>query len=629
MPRVYARPLRHSPITGYAAPVLKSHGCGALRAEHVGERVQLCGWVDRRRDHGGLIFLDLRDREGIVQVVVRPEGDAGAHAAASTVRGEYVLRISGQVVARDESAVNPNIASGEVEVVADSVEILNQAKTPPFAVNDDSAEVDERVRMQFRYIDIRRPAMLRALELRHRLNQAIRGFMTERGFLEIETPMLVAATPEGARDYVVPSRIHPGSFYALPQAPQQFKQLLMVGGVERYFQIARCFRDEDLRADRQPEFTQLDLEWSFSEEEDILGLLEELFTDVTARLRPDLSVPAPFPRLTWAEAIERYGSDKPDLRYGLELSDCSDIAGRSQFGVFSSAVAEGGKVRGIVMPGGASLSRKEVDGFTALARTFGAPGLVSFQFAAEPGEASEGDVRSPVLRHVGIDDARAIGERCGAHSGDLVLLAAGEAGMVATVLDGIRREIASRLDLADPNVLQYAFITDFPLVEWDDEEQRWDALHHPFTSPRAEDMHMLASEPANVLARAYDTIANGYELGSGSIRIHDRAVQEQVFALLGIGREEAQARFGHMLDAFEYGAPPHGGFAFGMDRVAMLLAGTENIREVIAFPKTMSASDPMMGAPMPIQPEQLDELSLQINLPEAAPAGDTVASSET
>ena len=609
--------------------MLKSHACGALRAEHVGSRVQLGGWVDRRRDHGGLIFLDLRDRDGIVQVVVRPEGAAEAHAAASTVRGEYVLRVAGEVVARDQSAVNPNLATGEIEVVADAVEILNPAKTPPFAVNDDSADVDERVRMQYRYIDIRRPAMLRALELRHRLNQAIRDFMTSRGFLEVETPMLVAATPEGARDYVVPSRLHPGSFYALPQAPQQFKQLLMVAGVERYFQIARCFRDEDLRADRQPEFTQLDLEWSFSEESDILALLEDLFTSVTSQLRPDLTVPSPFPRLTWAEAIERYGSDKPDLRYGLELADCSDIAQRSQFGVFSGAVADGGKVRGITMPGGAALSRKEVDAFTALARTMGAPGLVSFQFAAAPADAGEDDVRSPVLRHVGIDDARAIGERCGAGAGDLVLLAAGEPGMVSTVLDGIRREIAARLNLADPSVLQYAFITDFPLLEWDEEENRWDSLHHPFTSPRADDMALLADQPGKVLARAYDTIANGYELGSGSIRIHDRAVQEQVFALLGIGPEEARARFGHMLEAFEYGAPPHGGFAFGMDRVAMLLAGVANIREVIAFPKTMSASDPMMGAPMPIEPAQLDELSLEIRRPEQAETGATVPSSET
>ena len=594
--------------------MLKTHGCGTLRASDAGEPVVLAGWVHRRRDHGQLIFIDLRDRDGIVQVVVRPDDHPEAYEAANDVRGEYVLRVVGEVVERSEATRNPNIATGEIEVVANSVEVLNEAKTPPFSVNEDD-EANELVRMQYRYIDLRRPAMIASLELRHRLNQFIRDFMTEQGFLEVETPMLVAATPEGARDYVVPSRLTPGAFYALPQAPQQFKQLLMVAGVERYFQIARCFRDEDLRADRQPEFVQLDLEWSFCEEEDILGLLEALFVGVAEALRPDLTVPRPFPRLTWHEAMERFGSDKPDLRYGLELSDCSDIAETSGFGVFSSTVAKGGRVRGIVMPGGASLSRREVDGFTDLAKTMGAPGLVSLQFSADPGSATEDEVRSPVLRHLGIEDARRIGERCGASAGDLVLLAAGDSGMVSTVLDGIRRELARRLDLVDDSVLQFGFVTDFPLVEWDEEGQRWDALHHPFTAPQSEDAQLLGSDPAKVRARAYDTICNGYELGSGSIRIHERDLQMRVFELLGVGAEEAQQRFGHMLDAFEYGAPPHGGFAFGIDRVAMLLAGTENIREVIAFPKTMSASDPMTGAPMAIAEEQLEELHLRINAP--------------
>ena len=597
--------------------MLKSHACGTLRSGHVGERVTLAGWVHRRRDHGRLIFLDLRDRDGIVQVVVRPDDYPQAHAAANQVRNEYVLRIAGQVVARSEQAVNPNLATGEIEVVAESVEVLNPAKTPPFSVNEESS-VDELVRLQYRYIDLRRPEMIATLELRDRLNQYLRSYMSERGFLEVETPIMVAATPEGARDYVVPSRLQPGAFYALPQAPQQFKQLLMVAGVERYFQIARCFRDEDLRADRQPEFAQLDLEWSFCEEDDILDLLEELFAGLTAALRPDLTVPRPFPRLSWHEAMERYGSDKPDLRYGLELSDCSDIAASSSFGVFSGAVASGGRVRGVTMPGGAALSRREVDGFTDLARTLGAPGLVSFQFTADPEVAEDDDIRSPVLRHVGVDDARAIGGRCLAKSGDLVLLAAGDNAMVSTVLDGLRREIARRLDLADPNVLKFGFVTDFPLVEWDEADQRWDALHHPFTAPQSDDLALLDSEPAAVRARAYDTIANGFELGSGSIRIHERELQERVFALLGIGVEEAQARFGHMLDAFEYGAPPHGGFAFGIDRVAMLLAGRDNIREVIAFPKTQSASDPLTGAPMPIPPEQLAELHLKLSAPPAA-----------
>ncbi|MYA02957.1 MAG: aspartate--tRNA ligase [Chloroflexi bacterium] len=592
--------------------MLKTHGCGTLRAAHAGESVVLAGWVHRRRDHGQLVFIDLRDRDGIVQVVVRPDEYPEAYATANDVRGEYVLRVAGEVVKRSEATRNPNLDTGDIEVVATSVEVLNPAKTPPFSISEED-DVNELVRLQYRYIDLRRPAMIAALELRHRLNQYIRDFMTEQGFLEVETPILVAATPEGARDYVVPSRLTPGAFYALPQAPQQFKQLLMVAGVERYFQIARCFRDEDLRADRQPEFVQLDLEWSFCEEEDILGLLEELFAGLAAALRPDLTVPRPFPRLTWHEAMERYGSDKPDLRYGLELSDCSDIASTSGFGVFSSTIANGGRVRGIVMPGGASLSRREVDGFTALAKTMGAPGLVSLQFSAEPAEATEDDVRSPVLRHLGIEDARRIGERCGASAGDLVLLAAGDSGMVSTVLDGIRRELARRLDLVDDSILNFGFVTDFPLVEWDAEGQRWDALHHPFTAPQTEDIDMLDSDPAEVRARAYDTICNGFELGSGSIRIHERDLQMTVFELLGVGAEEAQQRFGHMLNAFEYGAPPHGGFAFGIDRVAMLLAGTENIREVIAFPKTMSASDPMTGAPMAIASEQLDELHLQVS----------------
>ena len=475
--------------------MLKTHGCGTLRASDAGSSVTLAGWVHRRRDHGQLIFIDLRDRDGLVQVVVRPDDHPEAYAAANEVRGEFVLRVTGAVVERSEATKNPNLETGDIEVVASGVEVLNAAKTPPFSVSEDD-EVNELVRMQYRYIDLRRRSMVEALELRHRLNQFIRDFMSGQGFLEVETPILVAATPEGARDYVVPSRLTPGAFYALPQAPQQFKQLLMVAGIERYFQIARCFRDEDLRADRQPEFVQLDLEWSFSEEEDILGLLEELFAGVAAALRPDLTVTRPFPRLSWHEAMERFGSDKPDLRYGLELADCSDIAADSGFGVFSNTVANGGRVRGIVMPGGASLSRREVDAFTSLAKTMGAPGLVSLQFSASPAEATEDDVRSPVLRHIGIEDARRIGERCRAASGDLVLLAAGEAGMVSTVLDGIRRELARRLDLIDDSILNFAFVTDFPLVEWDADGERWNALHHPFTAPQEQDAHMLESDPA-------------------------------------------------------------------------------------------------------------------------------------
>ncbi len=594
--------------------MLKTHYCGDLRATDAGTDVTLAGWVHRRRDHGGLIFIDLRDSRGLVQVVLHPREAPEAHALGGDVRVEYVVRVEGTVVRRSAETVNPHLATGAVEVRARSLEVLNPAKTPPFAVNE-PADVEEAVRLRYRYIDLRRPEMHSALVLRSRLNQAIRTFMTDQGFIEVETPALVAATPEGARDYLVPSRVHPGSFYALPQSPQQLKQLLMVAGVERYFQIVRCFRDEDLRADRQPEFTQLDLEMSFCEEEDILQLLEALFMDLVRELRPDLRVIAPFPRLTYADCLERYGTDKPDLRYGLELADCSDLVRDSAFGVFRGALEAGGRVRGLVMPGGAALSRRQVDDLTDFARTLGAKGLVSIQYLRHPAEAAEEDLRSPVLRHLGAETARAIGQRCGAAAGDLVLLAADQERVVNVVLDGLRREIARRLQLADPGVLHLAFVTDFPLVEWSEKEGRWDALHHPFTAPQEADRHLLDSDPGRARARAYDLIANGFELGSGSIRIHGREMQARMFRLLGISDEESRLRFGHLLDAFEYGAPPHGGFAFGVDRVAMLLAGASSIREVIAFPKTQTAADLLMGAPAPVPQAQLDELGLSLRLP--------------
>ena len=596
--------------------MLKTHNCGDLRVRHVGEPVTLAGWVHRRRDHGGVTFIDLRDRAGVVQIVFHPDA-AGADpslAALPGVRGEYVLRVTGDVVERSEATKNANLGSGDVEVQAATLEILNEAKTPPFAIAD-NIEVDEMLRLQYRYIDLRRPAMVRAIEMRHGMNQYIRSFMSSRAFSEVETPIMVAATPEGARDYLVPSRLHHGAFYALPQSPQQLKQLLMVGGLERYFQIARCFRDEDLRADRQPEFTQLDIEVSFVEEDDILTMMEEMFHGLSRTLRSDLHIPTPFPRLTYADVVERFGSDKPDLRYGLELADCSDLVRDSAFGVFRATVESGGRVRAVVMPGGASLSRKQVDEFTDLAKTMGAKGLVSIQFSAAPSDATADDVRSPVLRHLGIETVRAIGVRCDAKPGDLVLLAAGPDGLVNTVLDGLRRDIARRLDLADPQILQFAFITDFPMFEWDAGGGRWDALHHPFTAPHLDDLGLLDSDPGHARARAYDAIANGYELGSGSIRIHRRAMQSRIFDLLGIGPDEQEARFGHLLRAFEYGAPPHGGFAVGLDRVVMLLMGVENIREVIAFPKTQSATDPLTGAPSVVTAAQLEELGIRLAAP--------------
>ena len=476
--------------------MLKTHNCGDLRVRDVGERVTLAGWVHRRRDHGGVTFIDLRDRAGVVQIVFRPDADGAdaSLAALPGVRGEYVLRVTGDVVERSEATKNANLGSGDVEVQATTLEILNEAKTPPFAISDD-IEVDEMLRLQYRYVDLRRPAMVRALEMRHGMNQYIRDFMSSRAFTEVETPIMVAATPEGARDYLVPSRLHHGAFYALPQSPQQLKQLLMVGGLERYFQIARCFRDEDLRADRQPEFTQLDIEVSFVEEDDILTMMEEMFHGLSRTLRSDLHIPTPFPRLTYADVVERFGSDKPDLRYGLELADCSDLVRDSAFGVFRATIESGGRVRAVVMPGGASLSRKQVDEFTDLAKTMGAKGLVSIQFSAAPSDATADDVRSPVLRHLGIETVRAIGVRCDAKPGDLVLLAAGPDGLVNTVLDGLRRDIARRLDLADPQILQFAFITDFPMFEWDAGGRRWDALHHPFTAPHLDDLGTARQRP--------------------------------------------------------------------------------------------------------------------------------------
>ena len=596
--------------------MIKTHNCGDLRVRHVGEPVTLAGWVHRRRDHGGVTFIDLRDRAGVVQIVFHPDapGADPSLAALPGVRGEYVLRVTGDVVERAEETKNAHLGSGDVEVQAATLEILNEAKTPPFAIADD-IEVDEMLRLQYRYIDLRRPAMVRALDMRHGMNQYIRNFMSSRAFTEVETPIMVAATPEGARDYLVPSRLHHGAFYALPQSPQQLKQLLMVAGLERYFQIARCFRDEDLRADRQPEFTQLDIEVSFVEEDDILTMMEEMFHGLSRTLRSDLQIPTPFPRLTYADVVERFGSDKPDLRYGLELADCSDLVRDSAFGVFRGAVESGGRVRAVVMPGGASLSRKQVDEFTELAKTMGAKGLVSIQFSAAPPDATEDDVRSPVLRHLGIETVRAIGVRCDVKPGDLVLIAAGPDGVVNTVLDGLRRDIARRLDLADPQILQFTFITNFPMFEWDADGRRWDALHHPFTAPHLDDVGLLDSDPGQARARAYDAIANGYELGSGSIRIHRRAMQSRIFDLLGIGPDEQEARFGHLLRAFEYGAPPHGGFAVGLDRVVMLLMGVENIREVIAFPKTQSATDPLTGAPSSVTAEQLEELGIRLAVP--------------
>ena len=600
--------------------MLKTHYCGDLRASDEGTDVVLAGWVHRRRDHGGLIFIDLRDSCGIVQVVFNPE-QAAAHAVASEARNEYVLQVRGSVQHRRPGTENEKMPTGAIEVRAAAATVLNAAKTPPFYINEESEPGDEP-RLKYRYLDLRRERMHDNIVMRHRIIAYIRRFLTDRNFIEIETPVLANPTPEGARDYLVPSRVHPGNFYALPQSPQQFKQLLMVAGFERYFQIARCYRDEDLRADRQPEFTQLDLEMSFVEQDDILDLMEALYLGIAAEVRPDLKVPALFPRLTYAESLRRFGTDKPDLRYGLELVDFTNTVRGTEFVVFKGAVESGGSVEGLCVPGGAEFSRKEIDALTDAVKQLGAKGLVSIAFSAAPETATEEQVRSPVLKHVGLEMARTIGKIAGAKAGDLVLIVAGQggvptkepgsAGRVKPALDALRRAVACKLQLADPNTLKFAFITDFPLVEWNDDEERWDATHHPFTSIKDEDLGLLDGDPGSVRSNAYDLTCNGWEIGSGSIRIHRRDVQERIFKLLGISEEDARHKFGHMLEAFEYGAPPHGGVAPGMDRTVALFAQETDIREAIAFPKTKSATDLMIGAPSPVDQTALDAVGLAL-----------------
>ena len=594
--------------------MLRSHGCGELRQAQEGERVTLAGWVHRRRDHGGLIFIDLRDSCGLVKVVFHPEGAAEASAIASDVRNEYVLRVQGEITARKPGTENPDLATGAIEVTATAVEVLNSSKTPPFPINQDTP-VDEATRLRYRYLDLRRARMAKNLRLRHDVVRFIRGFLDERDFMEVETPVLNLATPEGARDYLVPSRVHPGRFYALPQSPQQWKQLLMVAGVERYYQIARCYRDEDLRADRQPEFTQLDIEMAFVEEADILDLLEQLYTALAAEVAPQLDVPAPFPRLTYAEAMERYGSDKPDLRIGIEIGDCSDLVATSEFGVFRGAVEGGGRVRGIAVPGGADTARRRIDALTELAREAGAKGLVTFAIDGDGPLAgiTSDDVRSPVARFFEAAELVAIGERLGAQRGDLLLLVADDDATTSRALDVLIREVAEERELADPAVLAFALITEFPMFEWDAQGERWSAMHHLFTAPFEEDLALIESDPGAVRSHAYDLVCNGQEIGSGSIRIHRRDVLSRVLARIGLEEAEAERRFGHMLEAFTYGAPPHGGVAPGIDRTVALFAGERDIREVIAFPKTKSASDPMTGAPSSVSPEQLAEVHIKLD----------------
>ena len=579
--------------------------CGSLRLTNAGESVMLNGWVHRRRDLGGLIFIDLRDRYGLTQVVFNPQTAGEAHALASQVRNEYVLQVCGTVRRRPQDTENPKLATGEIEVEAHDVTVLNQAKTPPFDVNQEG-EVDESVRLKYRYLDLRRVRMQRNIIHRHQIVKHMRDFLTERGFIEIETPNLIKSTPEGARDFLVPSSAFPGHFYALPQSPQQLKQLLMVAGFDRYFQVARCFRDEPQRADRQPEFTQLDVEMSFVDTTDVMGLIEDLYVESTERFS-DKRIPVkPFPRLTYREAMDRFGSDRPDLRFGVELRDVSPSLVGTKFQAFGRTLAEGGQVKAIVAPGCADYSRREIDELTELARQAGAQGLATLAVRTD-------EVRSPIAKFLSTEEIDALTTGAGAGVGDLVLAVADAPGVVAKTLSALREEVGRRLKLADPNELAYCWIHEFPLLEWNAEEGRWEATHYPFSGFLEGDEPLLDSDPGAVRAKQYDLVGNGHELGGGSVRNHRRSDQERLFALMGYPQEELPERFGALLDALDYGAPPHGGIAMGIDRLAMVLADEENIRQVIAFTKNHRGIDFMFEAPAPVPPDQLAELSLIVD----------------
>ena len=591
--------------------MLKTHGCGELRPAHAGQTVTLAGWVHRRRDHGGLTFIDLRDRSGLIQVVFNPETNAEAHTQAQDLRGEWVVQIAGAVGPRPEGTENPKLATGEIEVSAASLTVLNQAKTPPFNINEDAA-VDESLRLQYRYLDLRRERMQANLGLRRKVVKYIRDYLDERDFWEIETPVLVKSTPEGARDYLVPSRLSPGEFYALPQSPQQLKQLLMVAGLERYYQIARCFRDEDQRADRQPEFTQLDLEMSFVEEADILDLVEGLFAGLVAETAPHLKVVTPFPRLSFADVMARFGTEKPDVRFGMELADLTDVARETDLNVFKAVADAGGVVKGFAAPGCGDYSRRQIDELIDFVKIRGARGLVPIGLGAPPAQLTAADVKSPVAKFLTVEQVRTIAERTGAEKDGLVLIVAADEAVANTALSQLRVEMGHRLGMIDEDAMGFAFVVGFPLMEWNEDEGRWDALHHPFTAPHPDDVDLLSVEPGKVRARAYDCVAQGVELLSGSIRIHDRTLQERMFAALGYAPDDIEERFGHMLRAFEYGTPPHGGMAAGIDRIVMLLAGAETIREVIPFPKTQNAADLLLNAPSAVDEAQLRDLHLRV-----------------
>ncbi len=581
----------------------KTADCNSLRAEDIGREAVLMGWVQRRRDHGGLIFLDLRDREGITQVVFDPQIGEEAHERAGGLRSEYVIAVKGKARLRPEGMANPKLPTGEIEVAATELRILNSSKTPPFQVEDD-LEASENIRLKYRYLDLRRPKLYKNLILRHNVARLTRGYFNDLGFIEVETPVLTRSTPEGARDYLVPSRVNTGKFFALPQSPQLFKQILMIAGFEKYYQIVKCFRDEDLRADRQPEFTQLDLEMSFIREEDIYGIIEGWVERIFSELK-GLSLTVPFPRMTYNEAISLYGTDRPDTRFGLALCEVTDIVAESEFRVFRQAVERGGIVKALRVPGGKDLSRKELDDLIDFVKIFGAQGMAWIKIQPEGWQ-------SPIAKFLQESVQQALAQRLGIETGDVILFVADQRKIVNDALGNLRVRLGQQLGLIDPDKFNFVWVTDFPLVEWDHEEKRYTSVHHPFTAPLESDMDLLETHPEKVRSRAYDLVLNGIEIGGGSIRIHQQEVQSRVFGVLGISAEEAQEKFGFLLEALQYGAPPHGGVAFGLDRLVMLLCGAGSIRDVIAFPKTQKASCLMTNAPSEADVNQLLELCIKV-----------------
>lgn len=585
----------------------RTHNCGSLRNTDIGKDATLMGWVQTRRDHGGLIFIDLRDREGMTQVVFNPTLSPDVHREAKELRSEDVVAVRGRVEARPVGTVNAHLVTGEVELIAAELEILNPAKTPPFPIEDNTL-VSENLRLKYRYMDLRRPRMLGNLKRRHQILKTVRNFLDGHGFIEVETPHLTKSTPEGARDYLVPSRVNPGQFYALPQSPQLFKQILMVAGIERYYQIARCFRDEDLRADRQPEFTQIDLELSFVGREEILSLMEAMIEEVFQGVK-NIRLPIPFPKLTYEEAMDRYGSDKPDLRFGLEIHDVSSLAAESSFKVFQEALNQKGAVKAMVLEGKATLSRKELDELTEAAKALGAKGLAWVKISPDGFE-------SPIVKFLGDSLLRNLSIALSAKAGDLLLFIADQIKVARVAMGGLRLQMAERFQMIPADQFRFVWVTDFPWLEYDETEQRYIAMHHPFTSPMDEDIPLLETEPRRVRAKAYDLVLNGSEIGGGSIRIHRREVQAKLFKLLGIDPASAQEKFGFLLEALEYGAPPHGGIALGLDRLVMILSGAESIRDVIAFPKTQKAICLLSDAPSRVSEQQLKELHIKTDVVE-------------